>query len=62
METKVHNFIIAKAKDLFEEAGRVLDRDQLLILYGPFKRNGKNTSESNLQFEKSLKYQNPSLT
>ena len=29
------------------------------MLYGPFIRKGKPTSESNLYFDKSLKLQNP---
>jgi len=45
---------------LFEEAGDLLRKDQLLMLYGPFKRNGEHTSESNLLFDLSLKAQNPS--
>ena len=29
------------------------------MLYGPFKRNGEHTSESNARFDQSLKVQNP---
>ena len=29
------------------------------MLYGPFKRNGEHTSESNARFDQSLKGQNP---
>ena len=46
-------------KDLFEEAGNLLEKDQFLMLYGPFKRNGEHTSESNARFDHSLKRQNP---
>ena len=45
---------------LFEESGKLLKSNQLLILYGPFKRNGKHISESNSRFDQSLKVQNPS--
>ena len=45
---------------LFEEAGNLLHKEQLLTIYGPFKINGKHLSESNLQFHKFLKSQNPS--
>ena len=45
---------------LFEEAGNLLKKEQVLMLYGPFKFNGKNTSESNSQFDKSLQAQNSS--
>ena len=44
---------------LFEESKSCLDHNQFLLLYGPFLRNGKQTSESNLIFDQSLKLQNP---
>ncbi len=47
-------------KSLFEEAKNYLKKDYLLILYGPFKKNGKHTSESNRLFNESLKSQNES--
>jgi len=47
------------SKALFEESKKNLDKDQFLILYGPFLRNDKPTSESNLNFDQSLKLQNP---
>ncbi len=46
-------------KALFEEAGKLLKKENLLILYGPFKINNKHTSESNDLFDKQLKLQNP---
>ena len=46
-------------KALFEEAGNLLQKDQLLMLYGPFKLTGKNMAESNSYFDKSLRAQNP---
>ncbi len=39
---------------LFRGAGRVLRRDGLLFLYGPFKVGGEHTSPSNAAFDESL--------
>ncbi len=44
---------------LFAGAGRVLNGGGALFLYGPFKIDGKHTSDSNIQFEKWLTDQNP---
>ena len=46
-------------KALFEESKNYLKKNQFLMLYGPFFRKGKLTSESNLNFDQSLKLQNP---
>ncbi len=46
-------------KALFEESKSYLDQDNFLMLYGPFLRKNKQTSESNLKFDQSLKSQNP---
>jgi len=43
---------------LFRESGKLLDQDQFLILYGPFKIGNKHTSQSNYFFDNSLKLQN----
>ena len=43
---------------LFRESGRLLNRGQFLILYGPFKICNKYTSQSNYFFDNSLKMQN----
>jgi len=43
---------------LLEEAGNLLTKDQLLMIYGPFKIEGKHTSESNVRFNEYLKAQN----
>ena len=43
---------------LFRESGKLLNKGQFLILYGPFKICNKNTSESNYFFDNSLKMQN----
>ena len=45
---------------LVHEASDLLNEDQLLILYGPFKIDNKHTSKSNFHFDLSLKAQNPS--
>ncbi len=43
---------------LFKESGKYLQRDSPLILYGPFKRDNTHTSESNANFDRSLKSRN----
>lgn len=44
---------------LFKGAGRTLAKDQLIYLYGPMLIEGRETSESNLEFDASLKKRNP---
>ena len=46
-------------KALFKESKCNLDQNHFLMLYGPFLRKEKQTSESNLKFDQSLKLQNP---
>ena len=43
---------------LFRESGKLLNKGQFLILYGPFKICNNHTSESNYFFDNSLKKQN----
>ena len=43
---------------LFKGAGKLLNRGNFLILYGPFKIGNEHTSRSNYVFENSLKMQN----
>ena len=43
---------------LFRESGKLLNKGQFLILYGPFKICNKHTSESNYFFDNALKMQN----
>jgi len=43
---------------LFKESGKLLKLGKFLILYGPFKIEGKHISESNELFDKSLKIEN----
>ena len=46
-------------KALFEESKIILEKRQYLILYGPFLRKDQQTSESNLNFDQTLKSRNP---
>ena len=46
-------------KALFEESKKYLTVNNFLMLYGPFFRKDIQTSESNLNFDLSLKSQNP---
>jgi len=47
------------AEGLFAGSGRYLAADGLLLLYGPFKRDGKHTALSNAVFDASLRVGNP---
>src|ERR1700758_4758171 len=47
------------AEGLFAGAGRAFKRAGLLMLYGPFKRDGKHTAVSNAVFDTSLREGNP---
>jgi Protein of unknown function (DUF938) len=47
------------AEGLFAGSGRYLGADGLLMLYGPFKRDGKHTALSNAVFDTSLREGNP---
>jgi SAM-dependent methyltransferase len=47
------------AEGLFVGAGRALRGDGLLLLYGPFKRDGRHTALSNAVFDTSLREGNP---
>jgi len=46
-------------RSLFEQSKKYLDKSNFLMLYGPFLRKERQTSESNLNFDQSLKMQNP---
>jgi len=46
-------------KALFEESTCYLDQTEFLMLYGPFLRKKRETPESNLIFDESLKSKNP---
>jgi len=45
---------------LMSGAGRLLAPDGRLFIYGPFSRGGAHISESNVQFDASLRYRDPS--
>jgi len=47
------------AEGLFAGAGRYLGSNGLLLLYGPFKRDGKHTALSNAVFDASLRESDP---
>ena len=44
---------------LFEGAKALLSTDHVLVLYGPYRRFGQHTSESNAQFDLDLRAHNP---
>ena len=44
---------------LFAEAGRLLPRDGVVFLYGPFRREGRHTAASNEEFDHWLKTRDP---
>ncbi|MCH7941820.1 MAG: DUF938 domain-containing protein [Proteobacteria bacterium] len=46
------------AQGLIEGAARVLSDDGFLYFYGPFKRDGNHTADSNRAFDHSLRSQN----
>ncbi len=46
-------------KSLIEESKSYLGQNDFLMLYGPFLRKEKQNSESNLNFDQSLRTQNP---
>jgi hypothetical protein len=47
------------AEGLVAGAGRALRQGGMLFLYGPFKRGGKHTADSNAAFDASLRQGNP---
>jgi len=47
------------AEGLVAGAGRALRQGGMLFLYGPFKRGGKHTADSNATFDASLRQGNP---
>ena len=46
-------------KALFKESKNNLNQNNFLMIYGPFIRKDVQTSDSNLNFDQSLKFQNP---
>lgn len=47
------------AEALFRGAARVLSPSGVLYLYGPFKRGGRHTAESNQRFDERLRGEDP---
>jgi len=47
------------SQNLIAGAGRLLDRDGRLFVYGPFLRDGAHTAGSNAEFDASLRARNP---
>lgn len=46
-------------ENMVSGAANILKSEGHLVLYGPFMRSGAHTSDSNAQFDKSLKSRNP---
>ena len=44
---------------LLAGAGRILPAGGPLVLYGPYRRNGAHTADSNAAFDRSLRAENP---
>jgi len=44
---------------LFEGAKALLSTGHVLFLYGPYRRHGRHTSESNAQFDLALRARSP---
>ena len=55
----IHIMSWSSAQAMLASVGPVLRLEGLLILYGPFNYNGQFTSDSNAQFDQSLKSRNP---
>ena len=55
----IHIAPFEAAKGLFAGAGRVLPSGGVLLLYGPFSRNGAHTAATNEAFDASLKSRDP---
>lgn len=55
----VHISPWAATEGLMRGAARVLPRDGLLYLYGPYRRGGRHTSLSNERFDEELRAQDP---
>ncbi len=44
---------------LFDNAARVLAQGAFVLLYGPYRREGRHTAESNARFDAELRVRNP---
>lgn len=55
----VHISPWAASEGLVAGASRLLDQGGVLYLYGPFKREGRHTADSNRRFDAQLRAENP---
>jgi len=55
----LHIMSFDQVVDTFSGIGRVLDAHGMLLVYGPFNYNGEYTSDSNEQFDASLRTRDP---
>ncbi|WP_429258401.1 DUF938 domain-containing protein [Paraburkholderia sp. GAS334] len=55
----VHISPWAATEALFSGAGRILERGGVIFLYGPYRRNGAHTADSNEAFDQQLRSRNP---
>ena len=55
----IHISPFSACEGLMAGAKRILPKQGILFLYGPYKREGKHTSLSNEAFDKSLRERNP---
>ncbi|UTW55568.1 DUF938 domain-containing protein [Kordiimonas sp. SCSIO 12610] len=56
----IHIAPFSVTEALIRHAGTALKQDGILFLYGPYKQNSEHTSQSNADFDQSLKSRNPS--
>jgi len=56
-----HIMSLDEVSRMFRLVGRVLDREGRFLLYGPFNREGRFTSDSNAHFDASLRDRNPDM-
>lgn len=55
----LHIMSWAEVKRLFSGLGGLLAESATLVIYGPFKRDGAHTAESNASFDAQLRAQDP---
>lgn len=57
----VHIMSWPDVEKMFAGIGRILRSGGLFVLYGPFNRNGRYTSDSNRAFDESLRARDPNM-